>query len=211
MRPIPMLWLILAALYCGFLIWHTPLRPPLSAQERTEFLAKLEAGADPSSAAQESLAFLEADDGGPFYMLNLIAYREKAQYTPGFESDITSAQIANETYSSYVIPLLLARGSYPLIVSERLATVIDTLGPSRNFETVALIRYRSRRDFLDMITSDAFTAAVPHKWASVSGTLVAPTELIGVLNLTLIVPLTLLGIGGLASLIRIPRSTPRPG
>ena len=60
------------------------------------------------------------------------------------------------------------------------------------FEEVGIVRYRSRRDLLEMATSPTFQAAEPHKWASMEKTVVVPTRKLILLDPTIVVPSLLL-------------------
>jgi hypothetical protein len=83
---------------------------------------------------------------------------------------------ADARYTRALAPLLLARGGHPVALLTPFAVFLDT-GPSpAQWHTVALMRHRSRRDFLDMITSSEYARAEVHKWASVADTLVIGSE-----------------------------------
>ncbi|MCP4422561.1 MAG: hypothetical protein GY805_38615, partial [Chloroflexi bacterium] len=65
---------------------------------------------------------------------------------------------------------------------------------------VGIVRYRSRRDMLEMAASPPFQAAEPHKWASMEKTVVVPTRKILLLDPTVIVPALLLLVGAIRNL-----------
>ena len=71
------IWAAAVLLYAAFSVWYVGLRGPLSKQEVEAHLARL-AGTGLAVDAQRLArlrAFLEADDGREFFMLNLIRLR----------------------------------------------------------------------------------------------------------------------------------------
>lgn len=185
-----------------FFAWHLPMRGPLTAPEIGAFLAGQTAGGGlgwTDTAAFE--AFLREDDGHPFVMINLMELRDAAIYPEGLASKAATGADAAAAYGQAVLPLLLKRGSYPLARAERSQTIINSLGQSAGaFESLVMVRYRSRRDLIDMLASDAFRTASVHKWASLENTLVAPAhemssfQLIGYLHLVLLCIAALAGL-----------------
>ena len=122
--------------------------------------------------------FLRNDDGRPFVMINLMEYREAAEYPEEYApaADMTGAE-ADALYGRAVFPQLLLRGSYPVARATRYNTIINSVGETAGeFESFAMVRYRSRRDLIDMLDSDAFGEAYSLNWASLEITLVSPSK-----------------------------------
>lgn len=188
--------------YPAFFVWHTPLRSPLSDTEIDAFLTdRPEAGGTDWAISDAFEAFLRADDGRPFVMINFIEIRDVAAYPDWVVTDYTTGAEADTAYGRAILPLLLKRGSYPVAGATRSYTIINSLGqPTASFDKVAMVRYRSRRDLIDMITSEAFLSAEVHKWASLENTLVAPASRLSTFNAIGYAPifmLALMVIGGL--------------
>lgn len=169
MRATTYLWIFLAGTYCLFLAWHTSFQGPLTRAELDTYMSKL--SREDLTGIADPRGFFENDDGKPFYMFNMMAFHGGAERAAALE--------AHGAYGAAVMPLMLARGSYPVMMTERIATFLNQTSDAATgqFDQIALVRYRSRRDLLDMITSDAFNAAISHKWASLEWTIVAPTRL----------------------------------
>jgi hypothetical protein len=207
MSRIQTLWSVLLLVYASFWMWHTPLQPALTAEEVAQHMA--DGGLDQALPAGMH-DFLANDDGRSFFMVNIMQFRETALYPDGAFPEITSAKDAAQRYANGVIPLLLLRGSYPIFSGTRHVTMLDTMSPDAEaFEDFAVVRYRSRRDFLDMVLSEGFNDVVVHKWASLEGTIVVPSRRSLGFDLGLLVPLVLLVFGTLGSLI-LGRSAYRP-
>ncbi|MEM7188676.1 MAG: hypothetical protein AAF439_03615 [Pseudomonadota bacterium] len=176
-KTVVLLTLLLIALP-AFYAWHTPLRGPLTDAEVDAFMATQSNTVGATWTDQEAFeAFLRSDDGRPFVMINLMEYRETAKYPEEYSPavEMTGAE-AGALYGEAVLPQLLLRGSYPVARAARQNTIINSVGQAvGEFESFVMVRYRSRRDLIDMLTSDAFKAANFHKWASLENTLVAPS------------------------------------
>ena len=181
-----------------FVLWHEPW---FGRRLRPGEAASLLGGKydDLSPAERERFqAFMDADDGRPFYMVNLMAYRERADYRPGTAlngstpTGIISGRDAGWLYSRAVLPELLKRGCYPVFVAGKITNLLTAGGDTDFFEDVAIVRYRSRRDMLSMVACPAFLHAVPHKWASLEKTVAVPCRRLLLIDPGVLVPLMLL-------------------
>jgi hypothetical protein len=167
----------LAALYVAFLIWYGGRGRPLSREEVAALLAPLRARAQ-DDAARAHLADLERlvtrDDGREFVMQNLIRYRAKALYPAGYDYG-ESAPAADRRYGKAIVPYLLRHGSLPVFIAKRSGDFVEPAGIDR-WDVVAMVRYRSLRDFLrfaNAITQDSITV---HKWAAIEETQIFPVR-----------------------------------
>jgi len=190
--------LALAALYGVFLWWYGGRGKPLGAGEID---AGLRALADAAGSGQQELLdqvrdLLNHDDGREFVMVNLVRYRPKALYPPGqgFDDD---ARAADRRYGRAILPLLLRCGSMPVFVARRAGRFIEPpLADAWHY--VALVRYRSRRDFLRFALAIEQRNITMHKWAALEKTHVFPLRpLISLIFVRAAVAGLLLLIGGL--------------
>jgi hypothetical protein len=188
---------ILLALYVAFLLWHEPwfsrrLRP---GEAVAVLRGRYDDVAPDERAAFE--AFLDRDDGRPFYMVNLLQYRVTAAYPDRLlpdgrpAGDMTGRE-AGHRYTRVVIPELLKRGCYPVFAARKLANFLSAGAGTDFFEEVVVVRYRSRRDLLAMAAGRAFLAGVPHKWASLEKTVAVPCRLMLLADLRIIILTVLL-------------------
>jgi len=188
---------ILLALYVAFLLWHEPW---FSRRLRPGEAAALLRGRYDDVVPDERAAFeafLDRDDGRPFYMVNLLQYRVTAAYPDGLLPDGTPAggmtgRKAGHRYTQVVIPELLKRGCYPVFAAQKVANFLSAGAGTDFFEEVVVVRYRSRRDLLAMAAGRAFLAGVPHKWASLEKTVAVPSRLMLLADLRIIIPTVLL-------------------
>lgn len=124
---------ILAGIYAAFLVWHEPwfsqrLKPGEAASLLHGKYEDMEETDPQERRAFE--AFMDADDGRPFYMVNLMQYRDRAEYRNGLQPDRSSAagmtgREAGRRYARVVVPELLKRGCYPVFVSRKIANFLS--------------------------------------------------------------------------------------
>ncbi|MDW3218110.1 MAG: hypothetical protein R8F63_05810 [Acidimicrobiales bacterium] len=131
-----------------------------------------EAGDADVEALQAFLASGPADE--PFYMVNLIRYREHAEYVDGRETDLTGEE-ADAIYGEFMrntkLPEIGAEIVYSAVVEQ------DLIGGTQ-FDRVGVVRYPSRTAFQAMITSADFQEMNVHKQAGVADTVVMATNLL---------------------------------
>lgn len=167
----------LAALYALFLLWYGGRGKPLTRDEIEAFLAPLRARVQ-DDLGRAHLADLERllarDDGREFIMHNVIRYREKAAYPPGYDYG-PSAPAADRRYGKAIVPYLLRYGNLPVFIARRTGEFVEPAGIDR-WDVVAMVRYRSLRDFLrfaNAVTADRITV---HKWAAIENTQIFPVQ-----------------------------------
>ncbi|MEM8490556.1 MAG: haloalkane dehalogenase [Pseudomonadota bacterium] len=108
---------------------------------------------------------------GPFYMFNLIRFRELAVYPDGRETDLTGRE-ANALYNP--IEYLTAIGARPVLI----ASVDQQLeGDSPLWEEIAVVEYPCPVAFFAMITNPGFQERLVNKDAGVETTYVLVTHL----------------------------------
>src|SRR5437867_10895853 len=110
------------------------------------------------------LATFDPDTDGPIHMLNLMKYREKADYGDG-ESTVSGRE-ADDAYA-------------PLDVFEKIGAAVafaaDVVASSEDWDRVAVARYATRRSFIEMQTREDFQAKHVHKEAGMDHTIVMGT------------------------------------
>jgi len=112
--------------------------------------------------------FTEDNSGGPISMVNLLKFKEKAEYPDGRETDLTGAE-AYAIYGAAVSKLLVELGGGMVFsgVVERLA-----LGEVEElWDMVAIAQYPNRKAMLDMMMSPAYAEIAPHRDAGLAGQL----------------------------------------
>ncbi len=112
------------------------------------------------------LATTDPADDGPVWMINLMKYKAKAEYADGRETERTGRE-ADDEYT----PLgpLAAVGAELVFASD----VEDQfLGESPEWDRVAIVKYPTRRSFIEMQQRQDFQDAHVHKEAGMAETIV---------------------------------------
>lgn len=121
-----------------------------------------------SPSEEQIKGFLEPGADGPIYMLNLLKFREKAEYEDGRETDLTGVE-AYGLYGAEVSKLLIKHGGGGMFnakVERLMLGEVEEL-----WDVVAIAMYPSRQAMLDMTTSEAYQAIHHHRNAGLAGQL----------------------------------------
>jgi hypothetical protein len=185
MRKGPMMLLaVLAVTYLGFWVWYGGSGKPM---DQAEIDRRITALVDATKAKGQTvdehlLASIRSlgasDDGNEYYMVNLIKYREKALYPPALQALYgDDARAADALYSKKIIPLVLKNGGFPVLMTEYEGRFLHPEGAT-DWDVVAMVRYRSRRDMMTMMQDIANSTddLAVHKWASIERTQVFPVK-----------------------------------
>jgi hypothetical protein len=177
MTPVIAITLALLALYAGFLVWYGGNGKPLSQAEIAQFMRELDsysAGSNNAAALAEVRVLLARDDGKEFVMQNLARYRPKALYPPGYELGDDPRE-ADRRYGKAIVWPLLRYGNLPVFIARRSGSFIEPEGADA-WHYVAMVRYRSRRDFLRFALAIERSGITVHKWAALEKTHVFPVK-----------------------------------
>ena len=120
----------------------------------------------PSEAQMQG--FLEQGHDEPIYMLNLLKFKERAEYEDGRDSDLTGEQ-AYGIYGQAVADLLVKVGGAPVFSAsvERLM-----LGEVEDlWDSAAIAMYPSRQEMLTMISLPEYQEIAVHRSAGLEGQL----------------------------------------
>jgi hypothetical protein len=169
--------LIPLVIYALFLVWYGGRARPLVDEEVKDFLALMTSRGidrDDPELFESLKRLLSRDDGREFVMVNLIKYREKAAYPAGSPYG-DSAVEADKRYARAFFPYLLRYGNVPVFISWRIGSFIEPPG-AEPWQVVAMIRYRSRRDFIRSVRAVVGKDVMVHKWAAIDTTHVFPVR-----------------------------------
>jgi hypothetical protein len=187
----------LAALYIAFLVWYGGNGKPMTTDEINAGLRELLATdtTDHAKSAVDDLRQLLAnDDGKEFVMQNLVRYRPKALYPPGHHYSDDPRE-ADQRYGKSIVWPLLRNGSLLLFIARRSGNFFVPEGAD-DWHYVAMVRYRSRRDFLKFAFEANQADKFVHKWAAIEKTHVFPVKpILSLISVRLTVGLFLLSLG----------------
>ncbi len=120
---------------------------------------------EPTSHQLEEMVGADADQ--PFDMINLLKYRAIAVYESDNENAIgrTGREAYNE-YGKVVLPQITALGG---ILAYRGSCKFHFVGDeNQDYDELIVVRYPSRRAYLDMFHSPEYQSAIVHRKAGLA-------------------------------------------
>jgi hypothetical protein len=162
-------WISAAALYLAFHAWYVGFGRRLSAGEIERACAVIRS-IEPD---KESLlrTFFEQDRGGEFFMVNLIRLRR----------DLPAGADARALLMKYQKPFLgtlLRSGGHPIAFCRAAAAAVECWGidDASEWDAAVLVRYRSRRDLAQIISTPMFRSQHPFKLEAIGKTFAFPGD-----------------------------------
>jgi hypothetical protein len=164
----------------AFWRWHSPREEPLTPEETERYLdviSKLPLPEGHIDPIVESLrTWAEVDDGKPVLMLNLIRFYPENRRWPGAPEFDGTPREANAHYEQSITRLWLKNASYPIsggaVQGENLIKTIPDQAP---WDVAKMVRYPSRRRFLQLLADPSYGPYEPYKFMSMEIDLV-PVE-----------------------------------
>ena len=121
-------------------------------------------------AALKQRALAEPDT--PITMLNLLAYRDQADYGEREDEAPCSGREAYQRYVAAAVACVQAVGGETVFAGPAAASVI---GPeSESWDDVLLVRYPSAQALVDMLRSEDYQAIVHHRSAALRDSRLVP-------------------------------------
>lgn len=166
-------WALGACVYALFLWWYTNTEGRLSEAEIDSFMAVLSSG-EPERA-ERIREFMTTDDGQAFVMINIMDSAD-APISPATGEAVASGDELMGHYMQHMLPAMLRRASHPVFVGSAVAGPMDYQGIADvdGWTDGALVRYRSRRDIMEIIVMPETRARHEWKLAAVDRTLAFP-------------------------------------
>jgi len=172
------IWATAALLYGIFWFWYVGLQRPLRRTEIDAQMASIAASKMDLSPEQPATlrAFLEADDGREFFMLNLVRLHQREVTAPG-NAEPREPRAVLDGYTRHFMPALFRRAGHPAFFGRAAGGYLEHWGvePDPGWSFGAAIRYRSRRDMIELVVDPRFANAHAFKSAAIATTLAFPT------------------------------------
>lgn len=130
---------------------------------------------EPTEAS--TAALLERDIDGPVEMLNLLRFRDVADYARSPElapETPVSGREAYDRYSEHTLPLLAEVGAEVVRIGRGSAPLV---GPAdERWDLMLLVRYPDVATFLGMVTSSRYLRTAGHRTAALADARLHPLE-----------------------------------
>ena len=112
--------------------------------------------------------FMAPGQDGPIYMLNLLTFKEKAEYPDGRDTDLTGAE-AYAVYSAEVAGHLATVGGRPMFAAKVERLMLGEV--EELWATAALAMSPSRKAMMEMMSSPDYQPSAVHRTAGLAGQL----------------------------------------
>ena len=180
MRLTAWLWLGAAIPYAVFCWWYTNTGGALSASEIEHFVAAMRAGGADAERIARLRRFMEEDDGNQFLMVNVLDLAADPAPVAGVPANESAAAVMAR-YMEHMYPQLLKRACNPVFAGDAVFQAMDLAGVEgldtvERWTQAALVRYRSRRDLLEIALAPVFADKHAYKVAALEKTIAYPVE-----------------------------------
>jgi len=179
------IWISLLVIYAGFFLWYTDIGGKLDKEEIEFFLEKFEENASANSADPETYnsqknlikRFMEEDTGRQFLMVNNIDMDDDPEDVEGAEPG-ESAERLLDRYMEHMYAQLLKRACHPVFAGNAVHPSMDLVGieGAEIWDQAALMRYKSRRAFMEVVTHPNMRSKHAFKVAALEKTIAYPVE-----------------------------------
>lgn len=120
--------------------------------------------------------FQDPGPEGPIFMVNMLKFKDKAEYEDGRETDLTGRE-AYAIYGEAVGKLLVKHGGGPVFGGQVTRLMLGSV--EELWDKVSIATYPNRKAMLEMIVSPEYQECAVHRAAGLAGQLnietVAPT------------------------------------
>ena len=170
-------WAILGVLYLSFTSWYTSCAGPLSDAEVEHYMALVSERNLDLETREIMREFLVSDTGDDFVMLNIIDMHETPLQVDGVLPGETSREVLAK-YLEYMTPALIARACHPVLYGTAASSAPEMFGieNARDWTVGAGMRYRSRRDLMEITTNPSFQGSHEFKIAAIDKTIAFPID-----------------------------------
>jgi hypothetical protein len=169
-------WLAAALAYAVFWSWYVGFRRRLTPAEVDAYMSRLspDLAVDPDRR-ERMRGFLAADDGCEFLMVNLIRLHPEPVRPPGGGPAAPAAKVL-QGYTGPFLRALFRRAGHPALAGRAAAGYLEEWGVEKNpgWTMAGVIRYRSRRDLIELASAPQFAPIHGFKTAAMSNTLAFP-------------------------------------
>ena len=166
------LWALPALAWLLFCAWYTNTSGPLTEDEIAAFAAQAERSGRPAEVVQRLRRFMAGDSGDQFLMANLIDMADDD------ETAALSAEASMDRYMAHMYPELFRRACHPILGGPVVFHAMDLVGieGAESWGSFAIMRYRSRRDLMEIALNPVFDEKHDFKMAALDKTIAVPVE-----------------------------------
>ena len=183
-------WTIFSVIYVSFFLWYTDLGGKLSPEEIQSFMQKYEENLLNDGVSLDSeqhqlqskfiRKFMEEDTGKQFIMVNSVELNSNPRNVDGANPGESAEELLSR-YMEHMWPNLFKRASHPIFAGDAIWESMDIVGieGAQTWDQAALMRYKSRRAFMEIVTHPNMRDRHRFKVAAMKKTIAYPVEPLG--------------------------------
>ena len=172
------IWATALLLYAIFWLWYVGFRKPLSPTEIDYYLTELKKIDNNSAQGLANLRqFLENDTGKSFAMVNSISLKKTPDLVEGVKAGDSSLKTLI-TYHKSFMKAMLKRGGIGIFQGRVAGKSVDVIGieNAEEWKIAGINRFRSRRDFMEILITPQFHEKHELKFAALSKSIAYPVD-----------------------------------
>jgi len=171
------LYVAMTLLYALFFAWYTDLGGPMTDNEIRAVVAAMRTNGAPPDTVSRLERFMREDTGRQFLMVNNLDMNENPPPVAGAAPGESAGQLMAR-YMQHMFPALLARACHPVLAGEAVFEALDLTGieGAEDWSSAAVMRYRSRRDMMAIVSDPVFGGEHHFKTAALAKTIAYPIE-----------------------------------
>ena len=170
-------WSVPLAVWLLFSWWYTNTAGPLSEAEVEHYLSDMESRGQSPEIIDTMRRLLDNDTGDDLVVFNLIEKNDRVPALAGLPAGAT-ADDAIGKYMEHMFPALLLRACHPVVLGTTATNAIDIWGidNATSWSQGAVMRYRSRRDLIEIAANPDFSGPHEFKIAGMKKTIAVPLD-----------------------------------
>ncbi len=159
-------------------LWYINRKKPFSAGEIDTYLNYFKQHSQQHTDIDVLKKFMLEDDGKEICMANFVSLF-KENITHPVTGKTVSPHAAVQNYMKVLLGLCAKKACHPIYVAYRVGGHIDSWGSDDkiDFRGFQMMRYRSRRDFLDLMTNPKLDHGLDIKFAAIAKTITVPAQM----------------------------------
>ena len=162
--------------YAIFWFWYVGFRKPLTKEEVDHYISELKKFNNNSSQGIKDVRqFLENDTGKSFVMVNSISLKEKPDLVEGVKEGDTSLQTLINYHKPFM-KMMFKKGGIGIFQGRVAGKSVDVINieNAEEWKISAINRFRSRRDFAEIMTHPLFHEKHELKFAALEKSIAYP-------------------------------------
>ena len=141
---ISLIWVIAATLYALFWCWYVGFRSKVTPREVDDTMRLFDLHQVGTQRQREHIRhFLATDDGKDFVMVNLLH----------LQAPLRESRKKLDTYQKVFLGALLRKAGHPVMLARAASGIVENVACDHadDWTAAGMVRYRSRRDFMEIL------------------------------------------------------------